>query len=66
MTKTEARAILACQKQVKKSIESCLSKLSPQMRETAEAYWAAHILSTVGGVSYGSMPIERAERALSL
>jgi hypothetical protein len=64
MNKRQARAMLSCQRQINKAIDSCLEKLSSDDRMYAEAYWAAHIRSAINGSSYGSAPIKKAESAL--
>lgn len=66
MTKTEARAILACQDKINKALDACIRKLEPQTRDYAEAYWATHIRLVINSIGFGSAPINRARDVLGL
>jgi hypothetical protein len=60
MTKTEARAILACQKALGKALKICEGKLKGDELQYAQQYWMGQIYVIIGGFYYGSMPIESA------
>lgn len=64
MTKNEARAYVAMQDKVERAVAACLAKLPQRERDWAESYWAAHVRSAVGGMSYGSAPTTEARNML--
>jgi hypothetical protein len=64
MTKSEARAILACQKAVYKALDICENKLTGDELAYAQSYWMAHIRQSFDGHSYGGAPVVRAGRIL--
>jgi hypothetical protein len=66
MTKTEARAILACRKAVLKALETCSKQLKGEELQTMQAYWGSHIRISIEGRAYGGAPINLAMDALNL
>lgn len=64
MTKAQAKAIIACRDKIQKALDQCEPKLSPDGRAYMQAYWGAHIRSSISGTSYGSMPVADADLVL--
>jgi hypothetical protein len=64
MTKSNAKAILACRKAILKALDDCAERLHEPDRTQFDAYWGAHIRSTMEGYGYGSAPIALATETL--
>lgn len=62
MIKSEAKAILACQKKILNALATCEKKLRPSELGYFHSYWGGHIAQAMNGQGYGSAPIYRAER----
>jgi hypothetical protein len=64
VTKSNARAILACKRTVDAAIRRAIEKLSGDEKVFAENYWGASVLSAMSDSYYGSAPVVRAEETL--